>query len=269
MTTAIGRLLREIFNLYRTTNMGTCSEYLWNVLLKAPKILLERSLVSVDQSMDKPAYRFLVGDKAILLPGKGFGLAREIIGRRIYELDERFDIRSGDCVIDLGANVGVFSLFAAAQGAQVIAIDAQSGFVAEILENSKMNGVDTVRPIHGIVAPECGVFASQEARSSASHWQVEPPKIDMNEVLREAGWSAVDFLKADVEGAEFELFTTGDEWVNKVRRIAMEVHPKYGNVGQLLAHLQERGFEVILTDLDKRPAHDLHGKMGYVYAIRQ
>lgn len=259
----------ELACLYRVTDLRTISEYLYNVTRGLPKILSQHSLRSVDEAMSKREYRFRIKQRNVLLPASSFGLAREIVARRIYEMDERFSICPGQRVVDLGANIGVFSLFAGAHGAEVLAIEAQSGLVDELAENLLRNRMNSVQPIHGIVAQSSGQFASQDARFSASHWGKDPEEIDMNGLLRDVRWTHVDFVKADVEGAEFQLFTTSDEWLNKVQRIAMEVHPEYGNVDDLASHLRKMGFVTILTDLGKRPVNCLNGAMGYVYALRQ
>jgi len=82
---------------------------------------------------------------------------------------------------------------------------------------------------------------------------MRPPEINLNQALQDIKWSCVDFLKADIEGAEFELFANNDEWLAKVRRIAMEIHAEYGDVDRFVSRLKAKGFEVILTDLKKLP----------------
>jgi FkbM family methyltransferase len=261
-------LIKEVRNIYEVAGFKTASEFLWHLIKNSLRVIRDRSLISVDQAMHKANYEFHIGDQLIQLPRNSFGIAREIIGRKIYELDNRFKIHSGDFVIDLGANIGVFSMAAAAQGANVLAIEAQSGFIAEMAVLLRMNKIETVSPLHGIVAPTGGAFSSTKVRKSASHWKNEPPEINLNQALQDIKWSRVDFLKADVEGAEFELFANNDEWLAKVRRIAMEIHAEYGDVDRFVSRLKAKGFEVILTDLEKTPVSFLSQGMGYVYALR-
>lgn len=269
MLRAVERLVIELANVYRSTPWWCGIEYTARCLVHVPRVLRERSLRPVDEAMSRRSYCFHVDRGSFSVPVEAFGLAREIIGRRIYELDERFRIRKNDKVLDLGANVGVFSGLAAVLGAHVVAIEAQSRFVPELVENLKLSGLDEkVQAVHGIVAPQAGVFSNGEERRQASHWGEEPPVIDLNRLLEEIGWEEIDLLKIDIEGSEFGLLASKENWLHKVRRIAMEVHTEYGNVDELCARLKSCGFAVVVTDLDKRPIAHLSDKFGYVYAIK-
>jgi FkbM family methyltransferase len=263
------RFLDEIRNVYRVTGFGVGFKYTWRAFVNVGNILTERSLRCVDLSMgDAQGYTFRIDNSKVLLPGSAFGLGRELIGRNIYEFDSRFAINDGDRVLDLGANIGVFSVSAAARGADVIAVEAQSGFSSEMNKILNDNNMKSVQIVHGILAPGGGVFASLDERRRSSHWQEEPTHIDPGMLLKEKGWDCVDFIKCDIEGAEFELFMTTDGWLGKVNRIAMEVHTEFGDVDKLAEFLRVNGFEVVVTDLEMQPVNTLSDKYGYLYAIK-
>jgi FkbM family methyltransferase len=48
--------------------------------------------------------------------------------------------------------------------------------------------------------------------------------ISMETIMRLAGFSSVDLLKIDVEGAECEIFSKPTPWLERVRSIAIELH---------------------------------------------
>jgi hypothetical protein len=54
----------------------------------------------------------------------------------------------------------------------------------------------------------------------------------------------VDFLKLDIEGGEFGLFSVDVSWLRKVRRVALEAHTKFGNPQSLADLLERAGFRV-------------------------
>jgi len=265
------RYCSEIFNLWRSADLSTACSYLLATLLNIRSVLKERSLRPVDTVMSVREWTFRLQDgPAIQIPGIAFVLAREMIGRKIYEYDDRFRIKVGDRVIDLGANVGLFSVIGAARGASVLAIEAQSGFLKEIESLSQRNRLsNSIRIMHGIVAPGVGAISVPEIRDKASHWCTEPPVVDMNTLLKTIGWDTVDFVKADIEGSEFGIMTEDSGWLDCVKRIAMEIHADYGNVFDIISCLESRGFEVLLTDLEKRPISRLNGGLGYLYAIKK
>lgn len=264
----VGRFAAEASNVRRATGVVTTVEWLANVLLELRAVLNQRSLGPADRSMRREYYGFHVDDVMVNVPGSAFALAREIIGRRVYEFDERFRVKKGDHVLDLGANVGIFSLTAAASGGVVVAIEAQSELVPEMIGLMTANGIGDVSTIHGIVGSSTGWFSSEEGRSGSSHWKSDPREVDIDVLLDELGWGYIDFLKADIEGSEFSLFSGEAAWLRKVKRIAMEVHAGYGDVQRLAKFLQNRSFATVITDLEKRPVQELRGDMGFLYAIR-
>ena len=262
------RFSAEASNVYRATDVVTTAEWLANVLLELRAVFSQRSLGPVDRSMRRASYGFRVNGRMVNVPASAFTLAREIIGRRVYELYERFRVGQGDCVLDLGANIGIFSLTAAASGGTVVAIEAQSELVPEVSRLMTDNGIRTVSAIHGIVGSAAGCLSSEAGRSESSHWKSEPQEVDLDALLDDLKWEHVDFLKADIEGSEFALFSGEAAWLKKVKRIAMEVHAEHGDVQELARFLRDRSFTTIITDLEKRPVRELCDDMGFIYAIR-
>jgi Methyltransferase FkbM domain len=68
----------------------------------------------------------------------------------------------------------------------------------------------------------------------------------MVELIGSRGLQRIDFLKVDIEGAEFDLFDTASGWLKIVRKIAVEVHCRFGDVRELRRILMNAGFRVVL-----------------------
>ncbi len=204
-----------------------------------PRILAEGNLVAVDRSMsgimhlnhpvsgakclvDLDAYRD--GDEE---EGSfAFGLLREIWFRNIYF--RHFDMPSRiGCVIDLGANRGIFALQAAAIAEQVIAVEALEKYRLSLQHNLDLNGLANIELIQAMVG------GSAFLRSEGRH------ALGLGELIAGAR-VPVDFLKVDIEGSEFEL-----DWsaIVDVKRIAMEMHPQWGNPAELVAKVASLGFD--------------------------
>lgn len=227
---------------YRALSVLGAAGFLRYALASAremPRILAEGNLVSVDRSMsgvirlnhpvsgqpclvDLDAYR--TGD---LDEGSfAFGLLREIWFRNIYF--RHFDMPSRiGCVIDLGANRGIFALQAAAIAEQVIAVEALEKYRSSFQRNLDLNGLANVELIHAMVGGSA--FLRSEGH----------PVLELGALIARAR-APVDFLKVDIEGSEFEL-----DWstVVGVKRIAMEMHPQWGNPAELVAKVAALGFE--------------------------
>ena len=124
--------------------------------------------------------------------GKGFHLSdydfcsvREIYARRIYFPTDDWIPKQGDFVIDLGANVGMVTLLCAKLGADVLAVEAQDGFIPCIKKNLTKNGcLDRVDVIHGLIGSGSGVFSSEENFLDADHFYGNLPKtVSIEEIL--------------------------------------------------------------------------------------
>ena len=92
------------------------------------------------------------------------------------------------------------------------------------------------------------------------------PTLTLPDALEESGLSSMDYLKIDIEGAEFKVFQSAEELLGETLVIKTEacylpVRDGQGLVWEIDAFLGEKGF--VLMDID-RPAHwrregyDLH-----------
>lgn len=118
-------------------------------------------------------------------------------------------LRGGDRVLDLGAHLGGFALFAAARGCEVIAVEASPANAALLRQSATHNRFARLAVVHAAVGAEAG----EVAFSSHGPWgHVATPAdarpsetvraLRIDDLLAERGWSHVDFVKIDVEGSE-------------------------------------------------------------------
>jgi FkbM family methyltransferase len=209
-----------------------------------------------------------VAGLTIRVPGTEFSLVRELYCRGVYAPRPEFLPRAGYTVVDLGANVGLFSVHAALAGARVIAVEAQSGFTSRFWRLMEMNGVtDNVTLRHALVGSSQGVLSDERSRLASPEWLDEAPTPTLDAILDDVGVSHVDLLKSDIEGSEFALFAEGPSWLDRVDRVVMEVHRPFGDpedIGRLLEH---EGFVVRRARLDLRVV-DVLRETGFIHAVR-
>ena len=119
--------------------------------------------------------------------------------------------------VDLGANVGTYSLFVgrhAGAGSRILAVEPQQSLVRRLQENITLNGLD-VRVAPVAVGDREGTiefavdtnnlgFTSlhTERRGRGEHKVVRLPMRKLLDLVREHGFERIDALKADIEGAE-------------------------------------------------------------------
>jgi len=268
----IKRFLRDLYHTWERVDAGTFIIYLSKIAVCAPEIIRTKTLVSANQKMRGHMCRFKTGDGiTVVLDGEFFGIAKEIYCNRVYFAVPGFEVNTGDYVVDLGAQCGTFTTLAAARGGRVISVEAQSGFIPFIEANLKKNNCLNEASIEwGIIGANAGLFSDPANRRAASHYYQEAPMVTFYDLIKKYNLRQVDFLKVDIEGSEFDLFTGDISWLAIVKRIAMEVHLDCGDVNKLSSILEKAGFEVWLVDNDRQVVRDLTRNSqqiaGYLFA---
>lgn len=163
--------------------------------------------------------------------------------------------QQGDRVIDVGANIGIFALWAAKRGASVVAYEPAPSTLDHLMTNIRAR--PSIRVVWGAV-----VGSAQERKTvrlylhderSTRHSLLgreigsgEPlerhtdvPAITIDEVLADH----CDLLKVDCEGGEFDIFAlVEDKALRRARRIVLEFHRTIGHPATLLDRLRASGF---------------------------
>jgi FkbM family methyltransferase len=125
-------------------------------------------------------------------------------------------IRDGFTFVDVGANVGAYSLFVAARAgpkARILAIEPQPDVFDRLTYNIRQNPFGTVKAVACAVADKTGeltLFLDPRNKGESSVKIVGPsqsgtvrvPSVTLLDLLTEEGFAHVDAMKLDVEGAE-------------------------------------------------------------------
>jgi FkbM family methyltransferase len=146
-------------------------------------------------------------------PGKDV-LAHEIMLGHYQMLPAHFrvlldSLPAGATVVDLGAHLGTFTLAAAANGFEVIAVEASAQNVSALHESIAANGFTNVKVAQVAVSDHAGLvrFVHDGAwgritNDSLGGAPVEVRALPLPSILEELGVTRVDAVKMDVEGAE-------------------------------------------------------------------
>jgi FkbM family methyltransferase len=210
-------------------------------------------------------------------PGKGGFLSTllEIWHEQVYCPSRFYAAKAGDCIIDAGANIGLFSVWMARMnpGCRVVAIEPFAENFAFLQENlrSVPSGAVVAYPLAlgGRTGP--GVMMPGGNRS-LDHRLAGPDQapgnsvvnvVTLKELLQLTGASRVALLKVDIEGSEYETFDLIDpELLDKVDRIAVEFH-EHIRPG-VLAMLRNRLQPMYHLEIQQEPL----GRYGLLLARR-
>jgi FkbM family methyltransferase len=176
------------------------------------------------------------------------------------EYFKHFGIMPGDVVVDIGANIGSFSVYAAwlEPTARVLAVEPLQDNYSLLKRNAERNRLGNLETFRCGVMGKAGEItiyhgsASAEGSSSVVKSDAvdetlseKVPCISFAELLDKV--PRVDFLKVDCEGAEFDFIPEApSSALKKVRKIAMEWHDVRSDLTHkdLVRKLESEGFRV-------------------------
>jgi len=187
-------------------------------------------------------------------------------------------VKPGDCVWDIGANAGFFTLLASklsGEGGHVVAFDPQPSNLESVREQVEINGLADRVTIRGEAisdAPGTASFAFGGAGDPAGRLSGtddrRPESIEVTCTTMDAMLNEVrppNVIKMDIEGAELLAFQGASETLLKYKPLViLEVHSP--EIGDALRPLVEAHYEWI--DIEER-ALDAQGKPAPWHVILQ
>jgi FkbM family methyltransferase len=272
------RAVNDVLSVCRAASPTAAGRWVVSLAVHLPECGRSRSLSRADQSWSRTGARFRTSTRAVVsLPPSHTAGAREMYCRNVY-LRTGLTMPTTGWVVDLGANSGLFSVWAALTGAEVIAVEAQEGFAKEIRRLATHNGV--ADRVHVEIAMASGVARSgatvgvvaDDARWAAtSHGAAaRPADMSMPQLMAAYRIDRVRLLKVDIEGGEFAVLAADEDlgWLHRVDQVVLEVHRDYGNATPLVETLRGRGFTVDLRANDGVKVTAASDRLAYAYCRR-
>lgn len=186
----------------------------------------------------------------------GDGAAQYYANFNLKELDQHnVTIKPGDVFVDLGANIGMSSLYALSKGASEIHCMEPDPEMVKLIQKN----VPTAKIYRHAIT-------DKPIELELYHWPYNPvnvgPKykctgITLKQVLELVG-KKIDYLKMDIEGFETTVFDTVTiEDCANIDRMMIEYHKDTG-VDEFCDILRSKGFEI---------DHVGRGYQSYIYAV--
>jgi FkbM family methyltransferase len=180
---------------------------------------------------------------------------------------DKFTLKKGDIVVDLGAHIGVFTIFASKRGAFVYSFEPMPENFRLLKENIRLNRLNNkVKAFQLAISSKKGFSSlyiwdlglSSLNFQSGKSLTVETVRLE--DILDLIESDRIDFLKVDVEGAEWNIFKVAKRSLTKIKKIAMECHSAK-NALRLKRLFKASGFQVQIS-----PGG--HPTLAYIYAKR-
>jgi FkbM family methyltransferase len=233
-------------------------------------LALDRKYIAYTYGLKKYLFKFLFNRKPFPLQFNGATFLIEPGSSDLYTIyeicyDLGYQPRQQQpphhfrTVVDFGANIGVFSVWAAQvfHPETLVAVEMEPACFRQLTANIKLNGLESViRPIQAAIYWRSGQVATHrrlgynfhELRPEGGHHYVE--SFSFADFLQHTGLQTIDLLKIDIEGAEKYLLTPENACLfqEKVKYILLESHSinDFG-VDHCVAYLRNLGFKLVLT----------------------
>jgi len=189
----------------------------------------------------------------------------QIYLRRIYPV-----AISDTVIVDVGANTGLFTLYAArrASHASIVSIEPFPDTFERLVQTVRdHNLTDRVTCLNYAVTGKSAIYLMPDVPLPSQRRNVVAFAADkagtqvrgrtLCELLRECSLDRVDLLKMDIEGGEYEaLLSAHPDVLRSIRRISLEYHGHSApyTKQQIFDHLYNAGFKV---------TSDIHNSRGY------
>jgi FkbM family methyltransferase len=188
-------------------------------------------------------------------------LYKDIFVHRIYHFEAR---RCDPFILDCGSNIGMSILYFKYfyPQAHVIGFEPDPAIFSYLRENITVNHLTDVQLVQAATAGQAGTltFYSDGKYGSciAEHLPDDIPKDwAKHEVpcvrLKDYLSKPIDFLKMNIEGAEYEVLADSEDRLQDVREMVIEYHHLPGlprTLHKILELLDRQGFEYLINDFD-------------------
>ncbi len=194
--------------------------------------------------------------------GESFTFYENLI-RQDY-LRHGIQLNQGDTVIDIGANIGAFTVLAASivgtQG-QVLAFEPEATTFKCLLKNIQLNNLKNVIAINQAIDQVTGnaeLRVGDKSAFSNIHGRLDHlnsiaaqtvKTTTLTQVFENYHLTSVKLMKVDCEGSEYRIFDTLPQSIAScIEQIAMEVHRINGRQpSEITNRLEALGFEAYQT----------------------
>jgi FkbM family methyltransferase len=172
-------------------------------------------------------------------------VVKEIWEENVYEVSpERFN--KGGVVVDLGANIGSFSIYAASFGATVYAVEPEPNNINALKRNIEINNMEEkIFVLPYAIGDSKGTAVIDDNGGDSSIKDGKPGTVvelmPLDNMFSLYNLDEVDVMKIDIEGSEVEtILGASRETLNKCKYIAIEFDVRTGkSMGDIVVKLSE------------------------------
>jgi len=190
---------------------------------------------------------------------------------RMYEMLPDFELKKQKVIFDVGANIGLFSLWASKnnQESRIYSFEPNPDTYSRLERNIRLNYFDNISPHQLAVTSKTGLSNFKKCQntwvSTITNTEntdtVKVNTVPIDDFVKENSINSIDLIKIDVEGSEFNVLKGSINTLKIIERIILEYHSKELQ-RNCLDFLCTNGFEIVY---EKPLIYDI----GTVYCVNK
>ncbi len=210
--------------------------------------------------------------KELHLRTQDMPMVQEIFKRQDYLLPLEKSLNDGAIVVDLGANIGLVSIYFHQHyfpNARFIAVEPSPKNI-EVLQKNLAANIPKSEIVPAVVSDKVGmvciddtevgynvhILHHQKAEYTEGGGGTEVIALTMAKIIEDLKIDRIDLLKMDIEGAEKEVMKDAAAWLSKVQMMVLELHGDYTE-----AHLRK--------DIEPLGFHVSKGNANHLYIAKR
>ena len=262
VSAVLGRLLRLLSSLWVKISADYHESKTFFAELRAAghniKKIRDTNLVTVYGDIDLGSYCFLVRRRTsdihvakLVLMEKECRPLIDLIFRHCHR-------ESIEYVVDAGANVGYTTIFFKKifPSAACFAVEPATGNYKVLLENIRLNNFKDVFPVQAAFWTSPRRLVTIRSFRDGREWAISVAEasnesvntvegITISKLMEHYSVPRIDVLKMDIEGTEALIFSADahpEQFLSRVKFLALEIHEETKCHGQIVETLRENGF---------------------------
>lgn len=184
-----------------------------------------------------------------------------------------FIINDDDVIIDIGAHIGLFALFASqfCKSGKIYCFEPVKENFDLLKSNVEINHIQNIIMINAAVSAEDGIVSVYLNEDDAGHSmhingtkKIEVKSVSLRSIFNTNDFEKCDFLKIDCEGEEYNIINSlPKDYFDKIAKITLEYH-----FADVKPHLLENLTKKLESYYKVNIVSSMLG-MGYLYARNQ
>jgi FkbM family methyltransferase len=168
-------------------------------------------------------------------------------------------MQPGEMLFDVGANVGMYAVYAASRGVRVLAFEPEAQNYAVLCRNAQINQlqnlvafpvalagaqkIDTLRITDVTAGNSCNTFgADVDYRGQAATFPFQQGALAMPMDAFATRYGNPDYIKIDVDGLEHEVVTGGRQSIASAKSVLIEIDSGAPQHMALFELMRSQGF---------------------------